>query len=101
MELLLISIAAIFLYRVFVFGNIEITPLKYCILKSMANQSKDVAIELEKLLSRKTDYKIINKEFNRLEKIFVGNLNTYFYEIRQSDVHEFRKRILKTTNLEL
>ena len=67
----------------------------------MANQSKDVANELEKLLSKKTDYKIINKEFKRLEKIFVGNLNNYFFEIRQSDIQEFRKRILKTTNLEL
>ena len=101
MELLLAGIVAFFLYRVFVFGNLEITPLKYCILKSMANQSKDVAIELEKLLRKKPDYKIINKEFKSLEKIFVGNLNTYFFEIRQSDVHEFRKRILKTTKLEL
>ena len=101
MELFLISIVAILLYRVFVFGNIEITPLKYCILKSMADQSKDVANELENLLSNKADYKIVNKEFKRLEKIFVGNLNTYFFELRQSDVQEFRKRILKTTDLEL
>lgn len=101
MELLLLGIVAIFIYRLFVFGNIEITPLKYCILKAMANQSKDVANELEKLLSKKSDYKIINKEFKSLEKLFVGNLNTYLFEIRDSDVHEFRKKILETTQLEL
>lgn len=100
MGILLLSILALYLFRLLVYGNLEITPLKYCVLKSMAAQSKAVDSELTKLLDHKTDYKILNKEYNRLEKIFVGRLNTYLFEFRHSENLVIRKEILKTNKLE-
>ena len=100
MGILLLSILALFLFRLLVYRNLEITPLKYCALKSMAAQSKAVDSELTKLLDHKTDYKILNKEFSRLEKIFVGRLNTYLFAFRHSENMVIRKEILKTNKLE-
>ena len=99
--ILLISLLALYLFRLLVYGKLEITPLKYCVLKSMAAQSKAVETELTKLLEDRTDYKILNKEFNRLEKIFVGKLNTYMFEFRTSGTQDIRKEILGTDKLEL
>lgn len=101
MGILLLIILALILFRLLVYGNLEITPLKYCVLKSMAAQSKAVDSELTKLLDCKTDYKVLNKEFSRLEKIFVGRLNTYLLEFRHSDNLVIRKEILETNKLEL
>jgi hypothetical protein len=101
MGILLISILALYLFRLLVYRNLEITPFKYCVLKSMADQSKAVDRELTKLLENRTDYKIVNKEFKRLEKIFVGKLNTYLFEFRSSESRVIRKKILKTNKLEL
>lgn len=101
MGILLIGILALCLFRWLVYGNMEITPLKYCVLKSMAAHSKAVDGELTKLLDKKRDYKILNKEFNRLEKIFVGKLNTYLFEFRNSGIQAVREEILKTEKLEL
>jgi hypothetical protein len=101
MGILLLSILALFLFRWLVYGNLEITSLKYCVLKSMAAQSKAVDSELTQLLDHKSDYKILNKEFSRLEKIFVGRLNIYLFEFRHSENLVIRKEILKTNKLEL
>jgi hypothetical protein len=101
MGILLISIIALFLFRLLVYENLEITPLKYCVLKLMAAQSTTVDHELTKLLNHKIDYKILNKEYKRLEKIFVGRLNTYLFEFRHSEIQVIRKALLKTNKLEL
>jgi hypothetical protein len=101
MGILLISIIALFLFRLLVYENLEITPLKYCVLKLMAAQSTTVDRELTKLLNHKIDYKILNKEYKRLEKIFVGRLNTYLFEFRHSEIQVIRKALLKTNKLEL
>jgi hypothetical protein len=86
---------------ILVYGMLEISPLKYCLLKSMAAQSKAVETELVKILNKRADYRILNKEYKRLEKIFVGKLNMYLFEIRNYGTQELRKEILKTNNLEL
>jgi hypothetical protein len=86
---------------ILVYGMLEISPLKYCLLKSMAAQSKAVETELVKILNKRADYRILNKEYKRLEKIFVGKLNTYLFELRNYGTQELRKEILKTNNLEL
>ena len=101
MGILLLVFLAIILFRLLVYGNMEITPLKYCVLKSMAAQSKAVGGELTKLLDHKSDYKVLNKEFNRLEKIFVGKLNNYLFKFRHSENQVIRKEILKANKLEL
>jgi hypothetical protein len=101
MGILLISFFALFLFRLLVYANLEITPLKYCVLKLMASQSAAVSHELINLLNHKADYKILNKEYKRLEKIFVGRLNTYLFEFRHSEIQVIRKALLKTNKLEL
>ena len=101
MGILLLGILTLILFRLLVYGNLEITPLKYCVLKSMAAQSKAVDSELTKLLDHKSDYKVLNKEFNKLEKIFVGRLNTYLFKLRHSENLVIRKEILKANKLEL
>jgi hypothetical protein len=84
-----------------VYGKLEITPLKYWILKAMADHSKEVNNELNKILKNRNDYKILNNDFNRLEKIFIGKLNIYLLEFRNSESKDIRKEILKTKKFEL
>lgn len=67
----------------------------------MADQSNEVDKELNKLLKNRTDYKVLNNDFNRLEKIFVGKLNTYLFEFRNSETKFIRKEILKTNKFKL
>ncbi len=68
MGILLISILALFLFRLLVYGNLEITPFEILYIEINGIPIKAVDRELTKLLDHKTDYKILNKEFKSLKK---------------------------------
>lgn len=79
----------------FIYDYMEISAMKYCVLKAMATQSKAVNKALHKLLKDRHDYKILNKDFKTMEKVFLTNLNDYFIKNMDSDGPSLRKAILK------
>lgn len=83
------------------YDHMEITTLKYGLLKAIATQSKDVDSALEKLLKSKDDCKILNKEFKKIEKIYITRLNSYLIQRSDADIDTLRREILKTDNFEL
>jgi len=67
----------------------------------MATQSEEVNRALQKLLNAKGDYKIINKEFKKLEKIYLSSLNLYLIDRRGADGPTIKREILKNENFKL
>jgi hypothetical protein len=97
-------IGALFVLALFLFGvyeYFEISTLKYAILKAMAAQSKKVDRALQELLKTKDDYRIKNKEFKKIEKIYINNLNQYLIKHKDTDDSMLRRDILKKKNFEL
>jgi hypothetical protein len=79
----------------------EISILKYGILKAMATQSKEVERALNNLLKTRDDYKVLNKDFKKLEKIYLTNLNAYLLQLSETDTDMLRREILKKDNFVL
>lgn len=101
MDILITALLVLFFFRLFVYNYFEITPLKYGVLKAMATQSKEVDRVLHELLKTKDDFKILNKEFKRFEKIYLTHLNIYIFQFKDTDSRTLRREILKTKNFEL
>ena len=83
------------LIGVMIYDYMEISAMKYCVLKAMAAQSKTVDRALHKLLKTRHDYKILNKDFKTIEKVFLTNLNTYLVKRMDFDGPSLRRAILK------
>ena len=98
-------VAAAVLFLVFVLFLIhdflEISTLKYGLLKAMTMQSKDVERELQALLKIKGDAKILNGEFRKLEKIYLSRLNLYLMKTIGEDDSVARREILRKDKLEI
>lgn len=86
---------------VVVYDYFEITAMKYCVLKAMADQSKAVEGALLKLLMTRNDYKLLNKDFKMIEKIYLTSLNKYLIQRSESDRRSLRREILRNENFEL
>ena len=84
-----------------VHGHLEITPVKYGILKAMACQSKRADRALRQLLQGRNDCKIINKEFKRVEKIYITDLNRYLFQFNGAGSIFLRREILREDRLTL
>jgi len=98
------AIAALFVLALFLFvvyEYFEISALKYGVLKGMATQSKKVDKALQELLTTKTDNKILNNEFKKLERIYLTNLNLYLIQHMDADHLNLRREILNKENFEL
>ena len=99
-----ISITALFVlcfFLLFVYNYLEITPLKYGLLKAMATQSKEVDSALHEFLKTKDDFKVLNKDFKRFEKIYLSSLNIYIFQFNGTDNRTLRSEIQKKNNIEL
>jgi hypothetical protein len=101
MELLISAFAFVFVFLFLVHGYLEITPVKYGVLKAMASQSERASRTLHELLEIKSDYKISNKDFKKVEKIYINDLNRYLFQFRGADVLTLRREILMPDRLEL
>ncbi|MGD9309246.1 MAG: hypothetical protein PVG51_08920 [Desulfosarcina sp.] len=101
MEMLVGAVIALALFFCMVYNHIEISILKYGVLKAMAAQSKDVYRALQELLNTKGDAKINNKEYRRIEKIYLHSLNIYIISRNQVGDAVLRSEILKSEKLEL
>jgi hypothetical protein len=101
MEILIAGLFVLVIFLFVLYDYSEITALKYGILKAMATQSKEVDRALQKLIATKDDYKILNKEFKNLEKIYLTNLNSYLILFMETDSIALRRSILKKDNFKL
>ena len=101
MEIMIAVPCVLLLCLIVMYNYLEITILKYGILKGMATQSKEVDRALKNLLKTRADYKILNKDFKKLEKIYLTNLNSYLIQFSDADTNMLRRKILKKDNFEL
>ena len=101
MEIVIAGMSVLLVCLFVVYDYMEITVLKYGILKAIATQSKDVDSALKKLLKSKDDYKILNYEFKKIEKIYLTSLNSYLIQLSDADTDTLRREILKVDDFEL
>lgn len=101
MEILLAGLFVLVIFLFVIYDYLEITALKYGILRAIATQSKEVDRALEKLIAAKDDYKILNKEFKKIEKIYITSLNSYLIQLPDADSIALRNIILKKDNFKL
>lgn len=101
MEIVIAGLSVLLICLFVIYDWLEITALKYGILKAIATQSKDVDSALQKLLKSKDGYKILNKEFKKIEKIYLTSLNSYLIQLSDTDTDTLRREILKKDNFEL
>ncbi|WP_372678951.1 hypothetical protein, partial [Desulfosarcina sp.] len=74
------AVLVLVLVVVMIYDYFEITAIKYCVLKAMASQSKAVERALHNLLKTRHDYKLLNKDFKKIEKIYLNSLNKYLID---------------------
>ena len=89
------AVLVLVLIIVMVYDYFEITAMKYCVLKAMAAQSKAVERALHSLLKNRHDYKLLNKDFKRIEKVYLTSLNEYLIQRSKSDGPKLKKRNFK------
>lgn len=94
-----VFVLVIFLFVIYQY--LEISALKYGVLKAMATQVMAVNRALQELLKTKDDYKILNKEFKKLESIYLISLNLYLIHHKDADSLKLRREILNKENFEL
>lgn len=101
MLLVVIALLVLFALLLILHDHLEISVLKYGLLKAMAVQSKAVDRALKLRLETKKDCKILNKEYKKLEKIYLSHLTMYTFQFRGMDNGTLRKEILHGDQLEL
>lgn len=101
MEIMGATVFVLVIFLFVIYQYLEISALKYGVLKGMATQVMAVDRALQALLKTKDDYKIINMEFKKLENIYLTKLNLYLIEHKDADSLKPRREILNTENFEL
>jgi hypothetical protein len=101
MEIFLAGLFVLVIFLFVIYDYLEITALKYGILRAIATQSKEVDRALEKLIAAKDDYKILNKEFKKIERIYLTSLNSYLIQLPDADSFTLRNIILRKDNFKL
>ena len=101
MELLIAAFAIVPVFLFVGYGTLEISPFKYGVLKAMISQSERANQTLGDLLKTKSDYRISNKDFKKVEKIYAHDLNKYLYQFRDADCLTLRREILMQENFKL
>jgi hypothetical protein len=87
--------------RFFVYNYLEISPLKYGILKAMASRSKELDLALEELLMNRPDLKVLNKDYRTFEKRYLASLNMFILQHKELDRISLRKRILQNKRFQI
>ena len=100
MELAITALLVLLVGRFFVYNYLEISPLKYGVLKAMASQSREVNQALKRRLNDNSDLKILNKEYRNFERIYLASLNVFLLQFKASDNVSLRKEILETEQLQ-
>ena len=71
------------------------------LLRAMATQSGSVDRALERLLSARGDGQIRNRDFQRLEKVYIASLNDYLLRNGDVDSADLRRAILRQETFKL
>ena len=100
MELIATALFVLVLFTIVIYNQLEISMLKYGVVKAMATQSKVVNSALQELLTNKDNFKITNKEFRRIEKIYLDQINLYLVQHAAVDDTALRREIFKKERLE-
>ncbi len=95
------AVLVLVLVVVMIYDYFEITAIKYCVLKAMASQSKAVERALHNLLKTRHDYKLLNKDFKKIEKIYLNSLNKYLIDRSEADGRSIKREIFNNENFEL
>ena len=90
--LFLLVLFAIVIYDIY--DHLEISILKYGLLKAIASQSTEVDKALRDLLRTRDNHKIVNKEFKYFEKLYLRNLNNFLIKRYNADNRTIRQEIL-------
>ncbi|MDJ0783221.1 MAG: hypothetical protein QNJ22_14685 [Desulfosarcinaceae bacterium] len=77
-----------------VYEHMEINTIKYGILNAIASQSAAVNDALLQLLRSKESPRILNKDYRKLEKVYLSRLNRYLIEHIDADNRTVKKEIL-------
>jgi hypothetical protein len=101
MEFMIAVPCILLLCWIVMYDYLEVSTLKYGILKALATQSKDVDRALKNLLKSRDDCKILNNDFKRIENIYLTSLNSYLIQHSDTDIKALRREILKIDNFEL
>lgn len=101
MGVMISTLCVLLFFLLVVYDNLEITPMKYAVLRAMATQSREVDRSLHDFLRTKDDFKIMNKEYKRFQKIYLANLNVYILKFGDAGNRMLRKEILSMKNIEL
>ena len=101
MELIAAALFVLALFSIVIYNQLEISMLKYGLLKALATQSKVVDGALQELFATKDNYKITNKEFRRIEKLYLKQINLYLIRNDAVDDTTLRRDIFKKDRLEL
>ena len=95
------SLLVLVLTIVVLYDYFEITAMKYCLLKAMATQSMEVDRALHNLLKTRHEYKLLNKDFKKIEKVYLTSVNNYLIQQMDVDGRSLRREILIKENFEL
>jgi hypothetical protein len=77
-----------------IYDHLEISTLKYGLLKAIAAQSKAVDTALSEILYEKENNKILNKDYRKLEKLYISDLNLFLLRRFDEGCHSIRNEIL-------
>ena len=100
MEIGIAALLVLLVGRFFVYNYLEISPLKYGMLKAMASQSREVNQTLQERLRDHPDLIILNKDYRNFEKIYLASLNMFLLQFKASDNVTLRKEILQNKPLQ-
>lgn len=101
MELIAAALFVLALVCVVMYNHAEISLMKYGLLRALASQSEVVDSALRELLTTKVDYRITNKEFRRIEKLYIHRINLYLLRHENVDSAVLRRDILINKRFEL
>jgi hypothetical protein len=77
-----------------IYDRLEISTLKYGLLKAIAAQSKEVDKALSEMLYEKDGNKILNKDYRKLEKLYISDLNIFLLRRFDEGCRSIRNEIL-------
>lgn len=101
MEMTAIAIGGLALASYLLYGFGELSPMKYALLRAMATQSASVNRALREVLCRRVDDKLRNRDFRRLEKVYLAGVNTYLLRHGTMENARLRRSILRNEHLTL
>jgi hypothetical protein len=101
MELIAVALFVLALVCVVMYNHAEISLVKYGLLGALASRSEVVDTALRELLTTKDDYRITNKEFRQIEKLYIHRINLYLLRHENVDGAVLRRDFIENKRVDL